>query len=163
MDDENDIEFKGSLGSFPEIKWQQLSWGRGTLSLTPTLCLLLICFSQLSFQNILPLLVGGRGGNHWTSAARVPHLGSPFSVTKWAQPLPGISHQTHTEDSSLEFLAHPCFPPVQDHLPGERGPRPSTSREGHPGDGHRRVAETSNNSLEAALPSDGCAWLCLAV
>lgn len=93
---------------------------------------------------------------HWTSAARVPRLGFPFNATKWAQPLPGISHRTHTEDSSLEFLANPCFPPMQ--VQGERGPRPSISREGHPGDGHRRAAETSNNSLEAALPSDGCAW-----
>ena len=39
MHDKNDIEFKDSLGSFPEIKWQQLSWGRETLSLTPTLSL----------------------------------------------------------------------------------------------------------------------------
>lgn len=86
---------------------------------------LLICFSQLSFQNILSASRRERRGSldrHLCS--RFPTWGSPFSVTEWAQPLPGISCQIRTEDSSSGVLGSPKLLSHADHLLGEKGPRP---------------------------------------
>lgn len=61
MHDRNDIEFKGSLGSPPGIKWQLLSWSRGSLPLPPTPSLLHSFASKqrLCCKDAFPLLVGG--------------------------------------------------------------------------------------------------------
>lgn len=86
---------------------------------------LLICFSQLSFQNILSASRRERRGSlNGHLCLRFPTWGSLFSVTKWARPLPGIRCQIHTEDSSSGVLGSPTLLSRVDHLVGEKGPRP---------------------------------------
>lgn len=140
MHDRNDIKFKGSLGSPPEIKWQPLLWGRGTLSLmlTLSLCCSFASKQQLPFEEILSLLVGG--GRMGPRTSVVSHSVTRGDTAPSLHQLPDL----HCGQLSGVLIIN-SFPEVQSHLPLKGAPMPQSisSWEDHPSHGDKGSLESS--------------------